>query len=783
LKVHFSRIRRSKVFLQFFYSYMILVAIITIISAVIFSRILVYYKNEIINTNQSTLNQLQISIDNYFTDMNKLLNQLVLNPILCTVVNTPKDHQNSDFYFNVYNLNKNLRAYLIANHFFSDLYIYIKETNMILSSTCYIDSELAFNFENKFSGFSYNEWIDILKEPQTVSYLKITQTNTLNESKNKTAFLYPMFFAGESRSPATLIILVDEEQLKASVGRIMQMNNNMVAIFGENNKLISSSLDVNDILPLDDDLFKDNCGYVDFSLKKKHFIMTYSVSSISGWKYIALSPYNVFYDKIRLPYILVVTGILFSFFVGSVFSAIFLKKNYNPISNLIKLIAKKTGIDSAQSNNEFVYLQETISNVFDANLNLQKLVHTQSNELRFHFARKLLNGQIENFSSIESMLPQMNINFTADYFFVMLFSIENYDALFAGSQKFSNYKKIKTVHFVFTNIVEELVSKNSYGVVVEMGPHLLACIVNLKSEDISSQDGYLVKLGESIYNIITENFFIDFAISVSNIHKTLVSISDAYEEALEAMAYKATSASPNEKIIFYKNIAQDIKASDSYGYPIESEYKIINLVKVGDFDKAADLIKEIFNHNFVENRPAPQVAKLLMSDISSTVIKIVDAVSNRIDCHSVAVVTERLTACETALDLQNQIVEIFRGICDNVLKSKLNSEKTLSEKIIDILGENYHDVNLSISMIAEILNLSPSYIGKTFKEQTGQVLVEYINQFRIDKSKDLLANSPYNVNKIAKIVGYTNANVFIRSFKRLLGVTPGAYRNIISPNK
>ena len=64
-----------------------------------------------------------------------------------------------------------------------------------------------------------------------------------------------------------------------------------------------------------------------------------------------------------------------------------------------------------------------------------------------------------------------------------------------------------------------------------------------------------------------------------------------------------------------------------------------------------------------------------------------------------------------------------------------------------------------------------------FKERTGQKFVDYLNQIRVEKSKELLKNTDKKMYQIAKAVGYDNVKYFFRVFKKYEKITPEEYRN------
>ena len=62
------------------------------------------------------------------------------------------------------------------------------------------------------------------------------------------------------------------------------------------------------------------------------------------------------------------------------------------------------------------------------------------------------------------------------------------------------------------------------------------------------------------------------------------------------------------------------------------------------------------------------------------------------------------------------------------------------------------------------------------KKKTGENFVDFLNNTRIEKSKELLLNTDKKMYSIAKAVGYDNTKYFFRIFKKKTGITPEQYR-------
>ena len=96
-----------------------------------------------------------------------------------------------------------------------------------------------------------------------------------------------------------------------------------------------------------------------------------------------------------------------------------------------------------------------------------------------------------------------------------------------------------------------------------------------------------------------------------------------------------------------------------------------------------------------------------------------------------------------------------------------------AKKFID---EHYKE-DISLQDVAGVLGYSDVYFCKLFKQNFGKSFIVYLNELRISKAKEFLANPAINIKDISSEAGYRDANYFTRVFKRMTGQTPSEYRN------
>ncbi|WP_068617328.1 AraC family transcriptional regulator [Paenibacillus tuaregi] len=120
-----------------------------------------------------------------------------------------------------------------------------------------------------------------------------------------------------------------------------------------------------------------------------------------------------------------------------------------------------------------------------------------------------------------------------------------------------------------------------------------------------------------------------------------------------------------------------------------------------------------------------------------------------------------------------------RKVHDSGSKHTAETNRT-HKKVLEIVNfiDNHYAERLQICQIAQQFSISPSYLSRTFKETTGFTFIEYLNNLRIKKARELLTSSSYNITEIAEQVGFDNCSHFGRTFKIIMGVSPLSFRKM-----
>lgn len=86
----------------------------------------------------------------------------------------------------------------------------------------------------------------------------------------------------------------------------------------------------------------------------------------------------------------------------------------------------------------------------------------------------------------------------------------------------------------------------------------------------------------------------------------------------------------------------------------------------------------------------------------------------------------------------------------------------------------------AVARAVENAGIPERSLKRRFKAATGVPLIEYVQNLRIEQGKELLETTSLPVEEISEEVGYADTSFFRRLFKRLVGMTPVAYRKMFT---
>ncbi|MCE7992883.1 MAG: helix-turn-helix transcriptional regulator [Roseivirga sp.] len=149
-------------------------------------------------------------------------------------------------------------------------------------------------------------------------------------------------------------------------------------------------------------------------------------------------------------------------------------------------------------------------------------------------------------------------------------------------------------------------------------------------------------------------------------------------------------------------------------------------------------------------------------------------INERIDNHSQRVIVSNIEL------LLNYSIRFY----ERQFNTRTAQNKDLISKVESLLKDWYKSGQLvesgppTIKYLADECHLSASYLSDVLKKETGRTTKDHINDFLVDKAKNLLLSSSESISGIAYNLGFNYPHYFSRLFKNKTGMTPQEYREV-----
>lgn len=133
--------------------------------------------------------------------------------------------------------------------------------------------------------------------------------------------------------------------------------------------------------------------------------------------------------------------------------------------------------------------------------------------------------------------------------------------------------------------------------------------------------------------------------------------------------------------------------------------------------------------------------------------------------------------------------EIRQSVIENELENKLPTvlkdfiESCMSwdDKYVTVakgyIKDGYSSA-ITLEDVAQIVHLNPVYFSTLFKSKTGTTFTNYLQEVRIEASKNFFKTTRHSVKEVCKMVGYSDVQYFTKLFKKEIGVTPSSFRKL-----
>lgn len=735
-------------------SYMIILIVPLIWGLAVYSIVTCTLRNETISYSETFLWQFELNLEQTMRHVNNINAQLSANHLVINMLNQNGQPDNY-WYSNTKMLSQELNDFKLSTLNIEEVMLYFPKMDFCVTSKYSMpSSEFFYRLYKTNDNDKYANWKAHLTSSSNSMQYAQDLTFDVGTPQKYVEFIqsYPLL----SKSMDVIsVAYIKSDNLTSLKGYDMDKYNAVFVALNSHDDVIFHSHDTKidlSSLPRDSGITKVH----------KNYVISSYLPSI-GWRiYSILIP--EYYLK-SLNQVKVVTVILFIVYacIGLFLTTKNIRKNYAPIQALMSKIDLQTHMHDDNNSNEYYAIESAFNEIIDSNKKINIRFEHQSALLRDKFISELL--KLPDIKNKAEKYNQYNLEFPAQKFVVAIFTIDDPDEIFR-EDNISIERRRQLGNYIILNIISEMLNEKYYSLLAETDMSV-AAIINTDVENV--YDG-MKKIISKAQSFIFDNFDFSFTASISAIHVSDIGIHDAYTEAAEAMEYKMLYDA--QAIIFYKDI--NTFNTSHYYYPPEKEQQLIGYITSGNAQEANTLINEIYEMNFKNQFCPITLIKCLIFDIASSILKAMDNMfdSTKNSFKENIDMLEDFTKANTIYEMQNSISNLIEKVCRRV---RMNNNRQIDQNVIEFIKENYSSNQLTVASIAEYLNLNPTYLSSAFKSKTGCTPLEFIMQWRIKKSKELLNTGAYSLDEISQMVGYDNRRTFTRIFKKLEGVTPSDY--------
>jgi two-component system, response regulator YesN len=206
---------------------------------------------------------------------------------------------------------------------------------------------------------------------------------------------------------------------------------------------------------------------------------------------------------------------------------------------------------------------------------------------------------------------------------------------------------------------------------------------------------------------------------------------------------------------------------------VEFSQKLKELILKGKKDEVVACISQQLHH-IREKRHSPEAIKDWVTKIVFDVKLSLNALK-QFESQSITLSDYFIQNVETFEHLEAVLEKVWDKFLDQLHSIDLT---TRNEDILK--AQKYVQTHLcekiSLTDVAAHLHLNASYFSRMYKKETGEGFVEYVTRVKMEKAIELLDHSIKSVEQIAFELGFESKSYFLKTFKRVYGVSPKSYK-------
>lgn len=707
---------------RLFLSYMLLFTI-----PLLFMCLLLYvtmYRNIVSDAHASRINVLKNvarTVDNQFANLNQLSIQLSYTSWVNKIAymqGNQVDYERVDVFMRK-EYSEQFVNFKAINDMIAEISLYFEGKNLVISSLGVHDYN---GFESNIFHTEEQDLSALLADikPPALVNLHISTYGHIRKG-----FLYtqavPIY---GPQQKVMLMVFIEEKSFRELLNPLLQADADVVAITGPNGETLYS--------------YHTN----DTSRSSKWFEYR---SDLMGWTFaIEVPKRELMAGTASLTMNIVLLALLCGL-VGWLLSAKLANNGYRPLAKLITFIQERSGETSVSRRNEYDWLENTMRALYVQEEQFNSRLAEQQPILRDAYLKRLLEGSFEINAEFSKALALLDYTFPHPYYASVL--IQGCDATPSAKEIIRGYAESYGVTVYTTHDVEYMLMACNYAERPAFHDFI---------ERLAINPGFRISA--------------EYAVASGAEGASLHALASSIQQARVAIEYRHLHA--DRTLFRFEDVNENER---SYLFPPDQEYVLSNLIKSGDFDGAEALYSNIWKANLDKVNISPAALRNFMVHMELTLIKILQETGIEAE---VSAIPQAVLDYQSIGESNAYLRELCRTICERI-RSRLDmKDNYLKVKVLRYINDHLTDPSLCLTMVADHLGISSSYLSRFFKEQIGCNFLDYLSRERIRIARRLLSDGSIEIKAISRMVGYENDETFRRLFKKYEGMAPSQFRSI-----
>jgi two-component system, response regulator YesN len=384
--------------------------------------------------------------------------------------------------------------------------------------------------------------------------------------------------------------------------------------------------------------------------------------------------------------------------------------------------------------------------------------------LQVKLIQTLLNEAYDDDKYIFEEARLIRLNLEGPFYQIIVFNIDDQDLLMENL----SYKEKEFIKNSALCIASEVLQQYLNGTFCKTEMDYYVGLLN-RTEN-SQVD--MMEICREIKDAIQKYLKITITIGIGDTCPNIKGIASSFQNALHALRQKVYQG--KNSIIDIKDVPQNIQIIPM-SYPVNEERLLLTALKEIDENRIYNIISGTFAE-FKKNR-------ISEGEVKNYCIKLTSMSLNTLESMGVSIREQlgkdlnlyaEIKKHETIDGLEQWIKELLQNLIQNLNIYKAQKYKQIISTAIDYIHHHYHE-NITLKTLSDIVYVTPNYLSRTFKAETGENFVEWLNKFRIEKAKGLLKDHSLKTYEIAEKVGYSDYKYFSNKFKKYTGQSAREY--------